>query len=204
MAKTSTVGRLNNNFLWVRLLSVQKDSRGFTLMELIVVCTLMGIMLVVSVPTMRNSLMGDELRSTSRKIIGFVKGVRELAVREQQAYFLNIDANENRIWHEKDEVGGEKKENKKTEKSERSDRSEDDEDDDEKGVTLPDALKISEIWTKTEGVYSSDQHRIWISKKGYMDQTVLHLTDDESNVISMHFSPFLSEVEVFGEYTPAE
>ncbi len=199
MAKISTAGRSNNIF-W----RVKQRNEGFTLMELIVVCTLIGIILVVSVPSMRNSLMDDELRSSSREIIGLVKGVRELAVREQQPYFLNIDANENRIWHEKDEATGGKKGRKETEQTEKSDKNDHGEEDDEQTVALPDEIKISEIWTKTEGVYSSDQHRVWISKKGYMDWTILHLSDEESNVISLHFSPFLSRVKVFEEYTPAE
>lgn len=162
------------------------DNRGFTLLELIIVCVLIGIMLVVSVPTLRNSFIDDRLKATSRKIIGFINGVRELAVREQQSYFLNFDMTEARIWYEKDMKAEVKEE--KEEKQE---------------LDFPAEVRISEIWTKSEGVYSDNQNRIWISPRGYMDQTILHLAD-ETSVISLHFSPFLESVTIYDKYTPAQ
>lgn len=166
------------------------SGRGFTLLELVVVLALIGIMLVVSVPTLHDALIDDQLKATSRKIIGFIRGVRELAVREQQPYFLSIDKNENRIWYEKDTD------------IEATEDTEDTEDREE--LTIPDKVRVSEIWTRSEGVYSDDQNRIWVNRKGYMDQTVLHLRDEDGNVISLHFSPFLGSVTIYDEYTEAQ
>jgi prepilin-type N-terminal cleavage/methylation domain-containing protein len=175
---------------------MKTSSSGFTLLELIVVIALIGIMLVVSVPTLQNTLIDDRLKGTCRKIIGLVNSVRELAAREQQPYFLNIDRNENRIWYEKDvEVGAVEEEEETEETVETEGRLE---------LNIPAEVQISEIWTRSEGEYSDDQHRIWISSKGYMDQTVLHVTDDDDNVISLHFSPFLDNVRLYDEYTPAQ
>lgn len=169
------------------------SGRGFTLLELVVVLALIGIMLVVSVPTLHDALIDDQLKATSRKVIGFIRGVRELAVREQQPYFLSIDKNESRIWYEKDTD---------IEATEVSEDTEDTEDREE--LTIPDEIRVSEIWTRSEGEYSDDQNRIWVNRKGYMDQTVLHLRDDDDNVISLHFSPFLGSVRVYDEYTEAQ
>ena len=175
---------------------MKTSSSGFTLLELIVVIALIGIMLVVSVPTLQNTLIDDRLKGTCRKIIGLVKSVRELAAREQQPYFLNIDRNENRIWYEKDmEAGAAEEEEEAEETEETEDRQE---------LNIPDEVQISEIWTRSEGEYSDDQHRIWVSSKGYMDQTVLHVTDDDDNIISLHFSPFLDNVRLYDEYTQAQ
>jgi len=169
---------------------MKTSGRGFTLLELIVVVALIGIMLVVSVPTLHNTLIDDRLKATSRKIIGLINGVRELAVREQQSYFLSIDRNENRIWYEKDsEIGSTGNTGDIEDKLE---------------LNIPDEIRISEIWTRSEGEYSDDQGRIWVSRKGYMDQTVLHLTDDDDNVISLHFSPFFGSVTIYDEYTQAQ
>jgi prepilin-type N-terminal cleavage/methylation domain-containing protein len=169
---------------------MKMSGRGFTLLELVVVLALIGIMLVVSVPTLHDALIDDQLKATSRKIIGFIRGVRELAVREQQPYFLSIDKNENRIWYEKDTD------------IEATEDTEDTEDREE--LTIPDKVRVSEIWTRSEGVYSDDQNRIWVNRKGYMDQTVLHLRDEDGNVISLHFSPFLGSVTIYDEYTEAQ
>lgn len=163
---------------------MKKSSRGFTLLELIIVCALIGIMLVVSVPALHSAFVDDQLKAACRKIIGLVGGVRELAVRENQPYFLFIDRNENSIWYEKDT------ESEDEEKVEGR-----------KIINLPDGIRVSEIWTRSEGEYSDDQNRIWINRKGYMDQTVMHLTDDNSNIISLHFSPFMDSVRLYDRYT---
>ncbi|MBW1635671.1 MAG: prepilin-type N-terminal cleavage/methylation domain-containing protein [Deltaproteobacteria bacterium] len=163
-------------------------NRGFTLLELIVVCVLIGIMLVVSVPTLRNAFVDDSLKATSRKIIGFVGGVRELAAREQQPYYLYFDRAEALLWYEKDMPGDVRE--RKDAKEERQE------------LNISAGVKISEIWTESEGIYADDQNRIWISPKGYMDQTVLHLAEGD-RVISLHFFPFLHDVRIYDEYTPA-
>lgn len=189
--KISIIGKLSNS----KTIAGQTHGRsstvtnrnGFTLLELIIVCVLIGTMLVVSVPSMRNSFIGDQLKTTSRKIIGFVNGIRQLAEREHQSYFLNIDKMDNRIWYEKDITIKDAEEDEEPE-----------------GLIFPAEIRISKIWTKSEGEYSDDQHRIWISSKGYMDQAVLHLEDDGNNVISLHFFPFLDSVKVYDKYTPGQ
>jgi len=171
---------------------MKTSSSGFTLLELIVVIALIGIMLVVSIPTLQNTLLDDRLKGTCRKIIGLVNSVRELAAREQHPYFLNIDKNENRIWYEKDVEVEAAEEEGVTEETEGRQE-----------LNIPDEIGVSEIWTRSEGEFSDDQSRIWISSKGYMDQTVLHVTDDDDNIISLHFSPFLDNVRLYDEYTQA-
>ncbi len=195
MVRILIIGKLSN----FRTASRLTDPSGFTLLELIIVSALIGIMLVISVPTLHNTFIDDRLKATSRKIIGLINGVRELAVREQQPYFLSIDKNENRIWYEKDM---ELEATESTEDTEETEETEETEDKSE--VNIPDEVRISEIWTRSEGEYSDDQNRIWISRKGYMDQTVLHLRDDHDNVISLHFSPFLGSVAIYDEYTQAQ
>jgi prepilin-type N-terminal cleavage/methylation domain-containing protein len=189
MVRILIIGKLSN----FRTASRLTGPSGFTLLELIIVSALIGIMLVISVPTLHNTFIDDRLKATSRKIIGLINGVRELAVREQQSYFLSIDKNENRIWYEKD------MELEATESTEDTEETED-----KSEFNIPDEVRISEIWTKSEGEYSDDQNRIWISRKGYMDQTVLHLRDDDDNVISLHFSPFFGSVTIYDEYTQAQ
>jgi prepilin-type N-terminal cleavage/methylation domain-containing protein len=43
---------------------------GFTLLELLVVCALMGLLLMSGVPAFRQAVIDDSLRSDSRKLIG--------------------------------------------------------------------------------------------------------------------------------------
>ena len=170
-------------YRWLHADTMKSD--GFTLLELIVVCALIGTMLVVSVPALRDTLVDDRLKSSSRKTIGLINSVRAQAVREQQPYVIHLDRTRESIWFEKAEKTNKVKEV-----------------DDGKNLAFPVGVRISEIWTRAQGVFSNDVDTIWVSRKGYMDQFILHLSDDDDNVISLHFSPFLEIVKVYDEYTP--
>jgi prepilin-type N-terminal cleavage/methylation domain-containing protein len=61
---------------------------GFTLLELIVVITLLGIMLVFTVPRFHDTLFLDEGKKSARWIIGKVRALKEAAIRNQKHYTL--------------------------------------------------------------------------------------------------------------------
>lgn len=157
----------------------QSEQGGFTLIELIVVCTLIGIMLTLGVPSLRNSLFTDPLKSSARKVIGFVGGVRELAVRHQQAYVLHISQAENRIWYEEDR-----------------DQATEIEDVPVKELQLPDGVRITETELSESGTSILEASTIWISKEGYLAPTVLRLENEEGNRLSVQFYPFLDSATV--------
>jgi prepilin-type N-terminal cleavage/methylation domain-containing protein len=161
---------------------------GFTLLELIIVCVLIGLLLVVSVPTMRNNLLDDPIRSAGRKLIGYVSGVREKAIREQQPYLLYFDIDENRLWHlpESDEKSGIKEVP-------------------DKGVLQMSAdVNLRDIWSKTTGTTSRGIPELWISRQGYLDQSVIHIEDEDGEALSLLILPFIPAIEVHEGYYEAE
>lgn len=152
------------------------NERGFTLIELIVVTFLIGIMLSISIPTLRNTLFTDPLKSTTRKIIGLVMGVKELAVRTQQPYLLHISQLENRIWYEKDLVGEENKDTDTLEKRE---------------LMFPESVKITGLWMAGDDTPAEGNSVVWISKQGYLNDTIIRIEDDDGNHLNLQFFPFL-------------
>ncbi len=152
------------------------NEKGFTLIELIVVTFLIGIMLSISIPSLRNAFFNDPLKATARKIIGLVTGVRELAVRSQQPYLLHISQLENRIWYEKEAEGKENAENDTSYGNE---------------ISFPESVKISEILTGDSDSSSKDGTVIWISKQGYMIDTIVRINDNDGNHLNVQFYPFL-------------
>ncbi len=158
---------------------------AFTLLELLVVTTLISIMLAVAVPALRDTLFTDQLKASTRKIIGMVKGVREEAIRKQLAVPLHIDTDEGAIWYEDVALASGGSTNKIQ-------------------LDLPSSVKIVDVWTKSAGRNDAGVLELSISKQGYMDHTVIHLSDDSDANMSIVFSPFLGSIEVFDEYISLE
>jgi type II secretory pathway pseudopilin PulG len=166
---------------------LQKSETAFTLIELLVVCLLLSLTLFVSVPVLRDTLLTDQLKAASRKIVGAVRERREEAVRDQQSFVLYVDIDKKYIWYEKD---GEKDPEERKASFDR-------------GMQLPDSVRILDVWTKSNGRQIEGIAGLWITRQGYMDQTVIHLTDD-SDTRSLLFSPFLSSIKVVDGYAEVE
>lgn len=169
--------------------ALRKDAGacGFTLLELIVVVFLIGLLLVVSVPALRDSLLNDPLRSSGRKLIGYIGGVRELVVRQQKSYILYIDLDENRLWHLPED----------TEATDLDDPPE------KVQLQLPDDVELRDLWVPSSGNISRGIHELWISRQGYVEKTVLRLEDGDGETLSFVLHTFLPEIEVReGSYEP--
>lgn len=161
------------------------EAGGFTLLELIVVCALIGIMLSFSVPSLRLALFTDPLKSTARNLIGLTDGMRQLAIRQQQPYLLHIDESAKRIWFER-EVKGDADEKPETEAPA---------DHKENQLRLPETVSITGVWVgQNERV--AEQTALWISKQGYMERTRIGLEDDGGNRLAVQFYPFLDTATV--------
>lgn len=154
-------------------------------MELTIVCLLTALILTISIPTLRSSIYTDELDSTTRKIVGTIQELRNMAQRESKEYFLHIGIDDNKIWHE--DVGasqlfGREKKNL---------------------LELPEDVVIEDIQTTTQGKITSDTAVIWINSKGNMDQTMLHLQESDRKR-SLFFTPFSSTPRIYDEYIDLE
>lgn len=164
------------------------NESAFTLFELLVVCALISVLLALGVPTLKNTLLTDPLKTSSRHIIGLIKAVREKAIRDQQAYLISFDLVDNTIRFLKESAKGQE-----------------DPDAEETDVLhLEKPVRILDLWTKTEGKLDDGQLTLWISKQGYIDETLIHLGNDEDEVMSILFSPFLGNVRITDSYVDLE
>jgi len=178
--------------------------RGFTLLELIVVCALIGTMLSLSIPSLRLAFFTDPLKSSARKVIGLVNGVRELAVRHQRPYLLHIDEIDKRIWFEMDrdiDAPGSKTrigKNQPLKKKAIDNLLSDGQDKNtarEREIRLPEMVKIAGVMMAGEDS-SQEQTVIWVTKQGYMKQILVRLEDDGGKSINIRFFPFLDGVAI--------
>jgi prepilin-type N-terminal cleavage/methylation domain-containing protein len=158
------------------------QSRGFTLLELIVVISLMGIMLVLTVPRFHETLLLDESKTNSRWIIGKIQSLKEAAVRNQKRYTLHIDLDSERFWETDESMSPEAIENAAV-----------------NADALPSGLKITDIEYPIHGKINSGQAEIAFYKNGFSDKVFIHVQDGETH-ISYLIEPFLSEVSRYETY----
>ena len=149
---------------------------GFTLLELIVVISLLGIMLVLSVPRFHETLFLDESKTNSRWIIGKIQALKEAAVRNQKNYTLHIDLDAERFWETDESMPPEAVENAAL-----------------NAASLPGGLKITAVEYPARGKINSGQADIEFYKNGYSDKVLIHIQDGESQV-SYLVEPLLSDV----------
>lgn len=184
--KSSNLPLIDNPHLSGAVKRASANEAGFTLMELMIVSALAMLFLSISIPTLRNSLYTNELNATARKVVATVQELRNLAVREHKAYLLHFDLDGNRIWHEPDgtiDAFG----------------------DEPKPTTrLPEGVQLDEIQTNSQGSVNLGTMTLWISKQGFMDQTVVYLSDGDDKIVSLFFSPFSGSARVYDEYVKVE
>ncbi|MFH0784257.1 MAG: prepilin-type N-terminal cleavage/methylation domain-containing protein [Pseudomonadota bacterium] len=152
--------------------------KGFSLVELLVICALIGLMVSISTPALRKVISDDPFKTTVRKAIGLVNGARELAASSQQPYFFYINRLENRLWCERD---------LQTEEGERESIGR---------LRLPDGIRIEEIITAGKDVSAMEQVAVWITRQGYMHETSIRFADDTGHVLTLQFLPFVDAVQV--------
>jgi prepilin-type N-terminal cleavage/methylation domain-containing protein len=182
----SITGKLSNSTVKYRYAVKSSRERGFTLLELLIVCALAAIFLGLSIPTLRNTLLDNDLDSATRKIVGTVKELRNLAVREHAPYLLHFELGEGRLWYEADD--GEKTEDVS----------------DNRSIELPEDVMIEEVVFSSREKESLEAATLWISEKGYMDQTTVHLSDNGREKVTIIFSPFSGSARIYDEYVESK
>jgi prepilin-type N-terminal cleavage/methylation domain-containing protein len=84
---------------------------GFTFLELIVVLALLAIISAIIVPVYVRSMNGIQMRSARNGLIGTLRFIQELSVKESREFRLYVDVKSNEYWVMRmaEVVGGEKK-----------------------------------------------------------------------------------------------
>jgi len=169
--------------------TISDSGLGFTLMELLIVMMLISLFMVVSIPALRDTLIDDPLKSTGRRLIGYIDGIRELAIREQKGYVISIEIDGNKLRYTSD-----------------ADADVQDVEDTEKNVFTPTGdARLRSVWQKNSGSVGSGVVDVWVSGQGYLEKTVIHLVDDTDEALSLVIYPFLPQIEIRdGVYEPEQ
>ena len=185
MTRISTIG--NSNKRSIRKASCRLNHRGFTFIEITVVIFLIGLIIGLAMPRVRDAFLTDDLRRTSRKMIGLMKELRNEAIRENQAYFMHFDLDGNRFWIDSTSMSEEEQARAR-----------------EKASSFPEDVRVMDIWFKGKGKTVGGETFIRFSKKGYVPQSAIHLGSEDGRSLTLELSPFLGRVKVLDTYVEYE
>lgn len=155
---------------------------GYTLIELAVVVFLLGLMLFLAVPRVRENLIGDGIRTAVRRLIGAVRELRADAIREQVDYVLHLDLNSHAFWTYSLDMTPEKRDEKKR-----------------AAFHFPEGVRIADVSQIGVEKKSDGEIAVRFFKKGHVQPTIIHLRKDD-RYFTLVLSPFSGSVKVYEKY----
>jgi len=157
------------------------------LIELIVVVVLIGLTLTLTIPRFRDTLLTDDLKTTTRKVVGMINNLRNDAISEQRDYILRFDLGMNRIWIDSPAM---------TESERTMAR--------EKAFNLAKSVRILDIQFKGEEKTMAGETGIRVNKRGYVQPSVIHLGSEDEKGFTLVLRPFLGRVNIIENYVDIE
>jgi Tfp pilus assembly protein FimT len=184
MMRMSTAGKSTSNST-SRLSG--KKTWGFTLIELTIVIFIAGLMLAITVPVVRETLLHDNLKTASRKLVATISWLRNESVSEYKDNVLLFDLEKGRYWHETS--GMDEAELLEVK---------------EQAGTLPEDVRILDIHIYGNEIIREGETRIRFSKKGYVGYTLIHIADKSDRKFTLVIEPFLEKVKIMEDYLDFE
>jgi len=157
--------------------------KGFTLIELVVVISLISIMLFFAFPRFQSDVLSDSTKDVSRWFLLKIPYIKEKADREQRRYILHVSLDSNKLWITHEAMLEEALQSAET-----------------NGYKLPEDIKLLDVEYPDQEKISAGQADIYFSEKGYSDKAIIHLEKDDDEKFSFLIEPFLLRVRLYNSY----
>lgn len=158
-------------------------SRGFTLIELMVVLVLISIVLAVVIPRFDGGPLQDPTKKLSRWMVNTIRYLRSTAIQKQTPHALVIDLNEQRMWIVSEGMSEE-------ELAAGS----------EKAFKLDKSMQIVNIQFPDQEPISTGSAEIRFYPAGFSDRALIHMENDDAERFSYLIEPLLPKVKMFEEW----
>ena len=161
------------------------NNSAFTLLELIVVMVLITIATSFAVPQISGFLYADPLKSAARKLVGLINQCSLLAQRQQVPYVLKYANGERKFIIEPETVSEETAKKKKRTEGE---------------LQLTGTVAVRDIWSLYSGIKDGEELIVRFNSNGYIEPTIIHLRETESDELSLLLPPFLGTIQIVDKY----
>jgi prepilin-type N-terminal cleavage/methylation domain-containing protein len=155
------------------------DRRAFTLIELIVVISLISIMLVVAIPRLSGGLFSSGSGEAARWVIANVTHLKEKAVADQKIYLLNVSPDTQQLWISAADT---------SEVETAAARND--------GYTLPREVRLDQVALSDTEQFSSGTIPIRFFPQGFSDKAVIYMRTRDGDRLAFVIEPFLPGVEL--------
>lgn len=155
-----------------------RDNRAFTLIELVVVISLITIMLMVAIPRLEPGLFSNGGDETARWIIANVNDLKARSVMDQRPWFLYVSIDARQMWVSPDNPDASLHAPPQT------------------PYLLPDGVSVDQVDFSRTDVVSTGTIAIAFYPKGYSDKAVIRIRNHERDRMAFFIEPFLSRVRM--------
>lgn len=166
-----------------RVRKTVKCTGGFTLIELSMVIFLMGLIVSLVLPQIRDAALSDTLKNTAMVLTSTVNEIRYQALKDSRECLLKFNFESKRFWADLAWITDEERNVAET-----------------LSFSLPSDIEVMDICFKDGSTYTSGEVSIPISREGYITPAVIHLSSRDGRSFSFILRPFLGDASVVEEY----
>ncbi|MDY0351251.1 MAG: prepilin-type N-terminal cleavage/methylation domain-containing protein [Desulfobulbaceae bacterium] len=163
------------------------SSGGFTLLEIMIVLVIITLTTSFAVPALRDSLYTDQLKSTSRKLVGLVSEASQEALGSRAAHLLHVDFERNLVWITPESPAPDESEPRRL-----------------REMKIPESVRVAGVASVYGGKRAGGTTTIRFTEKGYVDRTFIHLRSEDGRVMTLMLSPFMVVSRISDAYVELE
>ncbi len=174
---------------------------GFSLIELIVVMSLVTVMLGFAGPQLKNVLFEDGTKKASRWLMLSIPAIKTKAVREQKLMALGVSIDQDKVWVvDPQPPKGKEEGNEDEEDFENIDNLEKGSPIKQKPFEFPNDVHIMDVEYPDKDRISVGETEIYFYPKGHSDHAIIHVEDGDGERYSFIIEPFLPTVKRIDDY----
>lgn len=164
---------------------IWKSENGFTLIELSMVLIIIGVISVFAVPRFKDLLWHGDIKAAVRKLSSVIRYTHNRTAISKMRHRLNYDLDANRYWVTLRDAEGKFVDDRSTLN---------------KNMALPHKVMFKDVFTHREGEEIHGVAYTEFIPNGLVENTVIHLENDEEKVFTLMIKPLSGSVKVYDRY----
>jgi prepilin-type N-terminal cleavage/methylation domain-containing protein len=156
---------------------------GFTLLELLVVISLISLLFFLAVPRFEGGLLTDTARRSILQMKQAIEAVKAEAAEKQLDYALHLGLDTRQWWITSEAMGEEEQIIARRQ-----------------GTYWADTIRVEDVAFPDGETAATGEVALYFYKKGYSDRAMIHLRQDDGTLSTLIVEPFLSEVRIENDH----